>query len=215
MTVAPSLFGISWHKERRTKNKWLHFCPLGFSRFLCSFTVVARSVSVYVSLSIRRAGFQLIDTRVKSQRWVSDFWSCLKTPFFLLLLSLFLLFSLKSHALEVRLLFCLFHFLFFCFLSFFVCFFLVFSLLSHAIVHFEIICTLSKHVSVQNAFMYKNMYTPKWEFVGTYEYTYMFRRIKGEERKFLGTMLCIFWFTFFFMHIVVCVLLVGQKYWKV
>ena len=105
----------------------------------------------------------------------------------------------------------------FAFLSvpFFVCFFLVFSLLSHAIVHFEIICTLSKHVSVQNAFMYKNMYTPKWEFVGTYEYTYMFRRIKGEERKFLGTMLCIFWFTFFFMHVVVCVLLVGQKYWKV
>ena len=38
---------------------------------------------------------------------------------------------------------------------------------------FGIICTFSKHVSAQNAFMYKNMYTHKWVFVCTYEYTYM------------------------------------------
>jgi hypothetical protein len=48
MTVAPSLFGVFWHKERQTKNKLLDFCPFGFSRFLCSLTVVAQFVSVHV-----------------------------------------------------------------------------------------------------------------------------------------------------------------------
>ena len=38
---------------------------------------------------------------------------------------------------------------------------------------FGIICTLSKHVNAQNAFMYKNMYTHKRVFVCTHEYTYM------------------------------------------
>jgi hypothetical protein len=50
MTVAPSLFGISWHKECWTKNKWPDFCPLGFSRFPRSPTAVAQFVSVCVSI---------------------------------------------------------------------------------------------------------------------------------------------------------------------
>jgi hypothetical protein len=50
MTVAHSLFGISWHKECWTKNKWPDFCPLGFSRFPRSPTAVAQFVSVCVSI---------------------------------------------------------------------------------------------------------------------------------------------------------------------
>ena len=42
------------------------------------------------------------------------------------------------------------------------------------------ICTLSKNVSAQNAFMYKNMYTHKWVCVCTYEYTYMLWKINGQ-----------------------------------
>ena len=41
MTVAPSLFDVFWHKERRTKNKWLDFCLLRFFQFLCPLTIVA------------------------------------------------------------------------------------------------------------------------------------------------------------------------------
>ena len=48
MTVAPSLFGVSWHKERWTKNKCLDFCPLGFSWLPYPSTVAVQFISVHV-----------------------------------------------------------------------------------------------------------------------------------------------------------------------
>ena len=52
MTVALSLFGVSWHKERRTKNKWLDFCPLGFSRFSCPSSGTAKILSQFACHSL-------------------------------------------------------------------------------------------------------------------------------------------------------------------
>jgi hypothetical protein len=69
MTVAPSLFGISWHRERRTKNKMTQFLPVGiFSIFVPILEYYEKSSLVCVSLSIRRDGSQSVDTEVKSQR---------------------------------------------------------------------------------------------------------------------------------------------------
>ena len=153
-----------------------------FSVYVLALGYCENVFSIYVSLSIRRAGSQSVDTQVKSQRWVSNFWLSLKTLIFLLLLSLSLLFLLKSHAPQVHLPFCLFHFL---------------NSWNFFLDFVWFICTLNKHISAQNAFMYKNMYTHKWVFVGTHEYTYMLRKIKDKERKFLGTMLCIFLFIIF------------------
>ena len=48
MTVAPSLFGVSWHKERWTKNKSLDFCPLGFSWLPYPSTVAIQFISIHV-----------------------------------------------------------------------------------------------------------------------------------------------------------------------
>uniref|UniRef100_A0A2N9I2Q2 Uncharacterized protein n=1 Tax=Fagus sylvatica TaxID=28930 RepID=A0A2N9I2Q2_FAGSY len=48
MTVAPSLFGVSWHKGCQTKNKWLDFCPLRFSRFPYPSMVAVQFASVRV-----------------------------------------------------------------------------------------------------------------------------------------------------------------------
>ena len=52
MTVAPSLFGVSWHKECRIKNKWLDFCPLGFSRFSCLSPGTAKNLPQFVCHSL-------------------------------------------------------------------------------------------------------------------------------------------------------------------
>jgi hypothetical protein len=57
MIVAPSLFGVSWHKERWTKNKMTRFLPAGiFSVFVLVLRYCEKSSSVCVSLSVRRAG---------------------------------------------------------------------------------------------------------------------------------------------------------------
>ena len=69
MTIAPSLFGISWHKECWTKNKMTQFLPVRiFSVFVPVLGYCEKSSSVCVSLSVRRAGSQSVDTEVKSQR---------------------------------------------------------------------------------------------------------------------------------------------------
>ena len=52
MTVAPSLFRVSWHKERRTKNKWLDFCPLGFSWFFCLSLGTAKNLPQFACHSL-------------------------------------------------------------------------------------------------------------------------------------------------------------------
>ena len=68
MRVAPSLFSVSWHKERPTKNKMIRFLSARiFSIFVPILRYCKKSSSIYVSLSVRRAGSQSVDTRVKSQ----------------------------------------------------------------------------------------------------------------------------------------------------
>ena len=60
-------------------------------------------------------------------------------------------------------------------------FFFFYMLLYPTFLTFGIICIAIKHISTQNAFMYKNMYTHKWVFVCTYEYTYVPRKNKLEN----------------------------------
>ena len=84
-------------------------------------------------------------------------------PFLLLLLLFFFLFTFEPlKCAMVFFVFFIFYFLFF--------------LLSHVSIFLDFvwfIYTLSKHVSAQNTFMYKNMYTHKWVYICTYGYTYM------------------------------------------
>ena len=67
ITITSSLFGVSWHKERQTKNKLLDFCPLRFSRFSCPLTVVAQFVSVCMPVLVD-TGLQKDIPRVKEDR---------------------------------------------------------------------------------------------------------------------------------------------------
>ena len=98
--------------------------------------------------------------------------------------------SVRLSVYSIFLFLVLYHFLF-VFSLYFLCF--------HMLLYtFGIICTVSERVSAQNAFMYRNMYTHKWVFVGTYDYTYMLRKIKDKEWQFFGTMLCIYFILFFY-----------------
>ena len=75
MTVAPSLFGVSWHKECRTKNKLLDFCPLRFSWFPYVFTVVAQFISVCVPALV---SFRVAFQRSKEVEWVWMRWHVMR-----------------------------------------------------------------------------------------------------------------------------------------
>ena len=47
--------------------------------------------------------------------------------------------------------------------------------------------------------MYRDMYTHKWTFVGTYKYTYMLRKIRGKEYEFLETQYLLFIHVYYYI----------------
>ena len=69
MIVAPSLFGVVWHKEHQTKNKWLNFCLLGFYR-LCSRSRVLWNLSQFACQHL--SAFKQVVEGSKKVKWVRN-----------------------------------------------------------------------------------------------------------------------------------------------